>query len=50
MTMPVYMENHSGPLSAIEREKQFKKWTRAKKIALIEDLNPQWLDLSADWY
>ena len=36
--------------SAIAREKQIKGWTRAKKNALVEAENPQWLDLAADWY
>ncbi len=31
--------------SAIAREKQLKGWTRAKKIALIEKINPHWEDL-----
>ncbi|MCE0522242.1 MAG: hypothetical protein LV480_04960 [Methylacidiphilales bacterium] len=31
--------------SAIAREKQLKGWTRAKKIALIEKMNPGWEDL-----
>ena len=30
---------------AIFREKQIKAWTRAKRIALIESLNPAWDDL-----
>jgi putative endonuclease len=33
---------------AIRREKQIKGWLRAKKIALIEAVNPEWLDLAAD--
>jgi putative endonuclease len=32
-------------LSAIAREKQIKGGSRAKKIALIEDENPDWRDL-----
>jgi LmbE family N-acetylglucosaminyl deacetylase/predicted GIY-YIG superfamily endonuclease len=48
VTMLVYVETYTDPLSAIAREKQLKNWTRAKKIALIEKSNPQWLDLSAD--
>jgi len=32
--------------SAISREKEIKKWRRAKKIALIESLNLGWNDLS----
>ena len=35
---------------AIAREKQIKGWTRAKKTALIEEMNPNWDDLSATWY
>jgi putative endonuclease len=35
---------------AIAREKQIKGWTRAKKIALIEEINPNWDDLSDAWY
>jgi len=29
-------------LAAIEREKQIKGWSRARKIALIEGTNPTW--------
>jgi putative endonuclease len=50
LTMLVYVETFPDPRSAIEREKQLKKWTRAKKDALIASLNPDWLDLSAEWY
>jgi putative endonuclease len=41
-----YYEIHADPASAIEREKQIKGWTRAKKVALIEEANPNWDDLS----
>ncbi len=34
---------------AIAREKQLKGWVRAKKIRLIESLNPTWQDLSEEW-
>jgi putative endonuclease len=40
-----YFEIYATASSAIEREKQLKGWTRAKKIALIERLNPRWDDL-----
>ena len=46
----VYFEVTSDVHSAIAREKQIKGWLRAKKIALIESVNPGWVDLSADWY
>jgi putative endonuclease len=35
---------------AIETEKRIKGWTRAKKIALVKEMNPQWKDLSLDLY
>jgi putative endonuclease len=46
----VWCEEHGGPLSAIAREKQIKGWDRAKKVELIEAKNPQWRDLSGDFY
>jgi len=41
----VYFEQHSDMATAIQREKQLKKWNRAWKIELIEKTNPEWLDL-----
>ena len=35
-------------LDAIAREKQIKKWRRVWKLELIESVNPQWRDLSAE--
>ena len=45
----VYYEQFPDPLSAITREKQLKGWRREKKNALIEQMNPLWEELSADW-
>ena len=45
----VYFENTGDIRVALEREKQLKGWTRAKKNALIQKTNPNWKDLSADW-
>lgn len=45
----VYYEKYDDVRKAIDREKQLKGWTRAKKIALIEKLNPRWADLAAVW-
>ena len=45
----VYYEETSYMRSALEREKQLKGWTRAKKNALIQTRNPNWKDLSVDW-
>jgi putative endonuclease len=50
ITRLVYFEETSDIYSAIVREKQIKGWLRAKKVALIESINPKWKDLSADWY
>ena len=46
----VYYEETNFVNEAILREKQIKGWLRHKKIALIESLNVDWLDLSRDWY
>jgi putative endonuclease len=48
MVRLVYVEATSDARSAIRREKQIKGWLRAKKIGLIEALNPQWRDLGDD--
>ncbi len=45
----VYFDFCSSVESAIQREKQIKGWTRAKKNLLIEQMNPDWHDLSEDW-
>jgi putative endonuclease len=41
----IYYEDYPDPRSAIDREKQLKGWRRAKKVALINKLNPRWVDL-----
>jgi putative endonuclease len=41
----VYFEHFKYIRSAIAREKELKKWTRAQKIELIEGANPTWDDL-----
>ena len=41
----VWYEVHEGMIEAITREKQIKAGSRAKKLALIEGLNPEWKDL-----
>jgi putative endonuclease len=44
----VWYEAHQTAMAAIEREKQIKKWERAWKLRLIEELNPDWKDLYED--
>ena len=41
----VYFESTTDVKSAIAREKQIKGWTRSKKNILINEKNPEWLDL-----
>jgi putative endonuclease len=50
ITMLVYFESYPQPWAAFERERQIKGWIRTRKVALIEEMNPEWLDLSARWY
>ena len=49
VTQLVYYEETPDVKAAIAREKQIKGWLRAKKVALIESVNPGWRDLSDDW-
>ncbi len=41
----VYAEPHDRIEAAIYREKTIKHWTRARKVRLIESMNPEWKDL-----
>ena len=50
VTKLVYFEYTNDVKVAIEREKQLKSWRREKKNHLIEISNPQWNDLSKEWY
>lgn len=42
----VYYEEYLDIQDAIMREKQLKSWRRSKKVALIEESNPGWSELS----
>lgn len=46
----VHYEEFEYVNEAIAREKQIKKWGTAKKKALIMEANPNWEDLSAEWF
>jgi putative endonuclease len=46
----VWFASFDDATKVIAREKRLKGWTRARKIALIEKMNPAWVDLSRDWY
>jgi len=41
----VHFEKIDGITNAIEREKQLKAGNRARKVKLIEGMNPEWRDL-----
>jgi putative endonuclease len=41
----VYYEQYDDIEQAILREKRLKNWNRAWKIRLIEEKNPNWIDL-----
>lgn len=41
----VHIEEYGEVADAIKREKQLKKWNRDWKEALIEQENPEWLEL-----
>lgn len=46
VTRLVYYAVFGDPRLAIAREKQIKAWRRSKKVALINSVNPKWLDIS----
>jgi len=50
LTKLVYFEEFQFIEMAIKREKNIKKWKRDWKIKLIIDENPNWEDLSKDWF
>lgn len=50
ITRLVYYERFDDIRDALAREKRLKKWRREKKVRLIEGENPDWKDLSADWF
>jgi putative endonuclease len=43
----IYFERYQYVDKAIARENELKSWTRAKKVALVETVNPTWEDLAA---
>ena len=44
----IYHEHCTDVQDAVAREKQLKKWSRQKKVALIATLNPYWEDLAPE--
>lgn len=50
VTRLLYYEEFDDVYLAIAREKEIKKWRREKKVALFEESNPGWVDLSKNWF
>src|SRR5215210_4562670 len=48
VTRLVWFEETINIAAAIAREKQIKSWVRAKKVALVSAINPQWRDIAED--
>jgi putative endonuclease len=46
--MLVYLEEYPSIIEARAREAALKRWRRAWKFELIEKLNPEWRDLTAE--
>lgn len=45
----VFFEEIESGSEASKREKQMKKWKRAWKNKLIEEMNPNWMDIALNW-
>jgi putative endonuclease len=50
VTKLVYFEETHDVRAAIAREKEIKKWRREKKNNLVVAVNPEWKDLSDEWF
>lgn len=50
LTKLVYYEQYETIVEGIRREKQLKNYHRNWKINLIEKNNPEWKDLSEEWF
>ncbi len=45
----IFVETYPTAAEGIAREKQLKGWSRAKKLKLIREQNPDFRDLSLDY-
>jgi putative endonuclease len=50
ITHLVYFEQYSSVTEARARERSLKRWRRAWKLALIDQFNPEWRDLTEDHF
>jgi putative endonuclease len=46
----LYFEGFADVREAITWEKRVKAWRREKKLALIQESNPGWVDLAEHWF
>jgi putative endonuclease len=46
----VYFEEFESILEARAREYALKRWRRAWKLALVDKVNPEWRDLSEEFF
>src|ERR1700686_1945872 len=49
VTRLVWFEEYPLYADAIQRETSLKRWKRDWKLALIEEMNPDWNDLLETW-
>ncbi|GAX62819.1 excinuclease ABCsubunit C domain-containing protein [Candidatus Scalindua japonica] len=45
----VYYKETNDIYTALQREKQLKKWNRKWKLELVERVNPDWNDIAESW-
>ena len=46
----VYFEEHASITEARARERSLKRWRRAWKLALVDQMNPEWRDLTEEHF
>ena len=46
----VYIEEYASITEARARERSLKRWRRAWKLALVDQLNPEWRDLTEEHF
>jgi len=45
----IWYQATTDVMSAISREKDIKGWVRSRKLELIREMNPKWIDLAEEW-
>lgn len=46
----IYYEEQPDAKTMVSRERTIKHWPRKYKLSLIGENNPEWNDLSLDWF